>query len=150
MNQRRLRRDQLAQPLEIAAIDRGESLIKPRMRFELRRRGLRRLDPLLELCPVVESIFAREHKLRIGKRQRPVEDRLERLALQSGMIRDDARRGGQFSLAMGAAQLAGLKLELVEVGTGRKGTARHGRSFRNSPMSACGPKEALVGLCGDS
>jgi hypothetical protein len=124
VNQRGVGRDQAAQPLDIAGIDRGDGVVKPRVRFEPGD-PVGRLDEVLEPRPVVEAILPREHPLRIGNRQRPVEDRLRRLSFHPGMMRDNAGRGRRFSLAMITTQLTGLNLELGEVGTGRQSAAWH-------------------------
>ena len=116
VNQRGVRRDQAAQPLEIAGIDRGDGVVETRVRLE-RGDPARRLDVALEPRPVVEAILPRKDQLRIGQRERPVEDRSAVSGLSSV---DDARRcarGGRVPLAMRTTQLVGLDLELGEVGT---------------------------------
>ena len=62
----------------------------------------------------------------------------------AGMMGGDACSSGEVAVAMGLQKLTGLQLELIEIWTGWQGSGRHTRSFRERPVSACGPKEAVL------
>ena len=75
--------DQVAQPAEVAGIERSDGSVKARVRFNLGE-PVRRLDVPLEPGPVGKSILSGKHPLRVGQRERPVEDRFQRLAFHPG------------------------------------------------------------------
>ena len=139
----RIRREETAQPIDVARIHRGHGVVESRVRTEGRHR-IGEFDMLFELRPAVEAILARDHQLRVGERQRRVEDGLGRLPLESGMVRGDASCRRRPAVAVFLVELSGLELELTKVGTRRQGSGRHTRSFRKRPMSAHGPKEAVI------
>src|SRR5688572_11271241 len=59
------------------------------------------------------------------------------------MVGGNSRGRGHIAATMRLLQLIRLELQLVEVRTGGKSSSRHTRSFRERPVSACGPKEAV-------
>ena len=77
-----------------------------------------------------KPVLASDDELRVGQREARIEDRLDGLAAEPRMVRDDARGGGRRAIAMRAVQLVSLDLELCEAWTRRESTGRHTRSFR--------------------
>ena len=120
VHQRGIRREQFAQSLEVAGIQRGEA---PRRTAGAARSvaiGLGQLDAVLQLRPAVEAVLARDDELRVGERRAVVSrTACERLALESGMMRGDARGGRGPAVTMLLMELVRLDLELSEIRTRR-------------------------------
>lgn len=104
------------------------------MRTEFRD-SVRKLDVVLELRPISEAVLPRDDQLRVGERQRFVEGRLKRLALQAWMVRGDASGGRWLPVAMRTMKLIRLDLELIEV---RAEGERTGRQVGLGPFPRTG------------
>ena len=117
VNQLRVRIKQRIQSREIAF-----SSGRPQRRDSRCRRAGRfeRFDVRLQLGPGRESIFVRNHQLRIRKCERRRSDLFVRTILPSRMAVANANQGIGVRCLLALQQRLGLFFELIETGTGRK------------------------------
>ena len=113
-----IRGDETAQSFDVTRIHGVDGFVEARVRTE-RRDGVRELDAVLQLGPAVETIFARDDQLSIGKRERRGKDSVGRLTFEARVMRGDARGGRRSAAPMLLLELVRLDLQLTETWTRR-------------------------------
>jgi hypothetical protein len=121
LDQRVIRGDEIAQSLDVARVHGFDGVVETGMRTE-RPDGFRQPDVVLQLGPAVEAIFARNHQLGIGERQRRGKNGLGRLApvkFEAWVMRRYARGGRRAAATMLLLELVGLDFQLTDTWTRR-------------------------------
>src|SRR5262245_57120371 len=102
---------------------------------------------VLQMGPIPKPILPRDDKLRRSQRQRLLQNRSQRLSLQTRMVGRDARGSRYLAAFVVAFQLFGLPLELVQIGLRRERTSRHDALLSKAPVVRLRAERSVIEKC---